>query len=170
MRNGFNIQIDHKVTQKKNFSVCFMLDIQKFRYVNSIYGVEMGGLRSAKSLSFWRKLKTMWSFGVHNDLFAVIMDESLQGCRCMWIQSRRGSVSRGSCQAGNVVLLILVLQCANFPDYFGSHNGAYETAEIYDEKYEKNPMTPPCCSAMIRWLKHAADMKWWSRRWLRRPR
>lgn len=51
---GFKIQIDHKVTQKKNFSVCF-IDIQKFRYVNSIYGVEMGDCVLQKISQFLEK-------------------------------------------------------------------------------------------------------------------
>lgn len=72
---GFKIQIDYKAAQKKIFSVCF-IDIQKFRYVNSIYGTEMGDYLLREIALFLEKTFIgNVVFRVHNDLFAVIMDE-----------------------------------------------------------------------------------------------
>ena len=71
---GFKIYIDHKCEQKKPFTVLFF-DLHKFRYVNSIYGTEMGDFLLQKFALFLEDVfHKQVVFRIHNDLFAVVVN------------------------------------------------------------------------------------------------
>jgi len=118
---GFKIYIDHKCEQKKIFTVLFF-DLHKFRYVNSIYGMEMGDFLLQK---FAQMLEDVFHkqvvFRIHNDLFAVVVNapqDSVKGYVRIVLERVQHEWKMPN---GKTTKLDAVAVLCQYPNYFESH-------------------------------------------------
>lgn len=118
---GFNTSLNRKCEQKKVFSV-LCVDLKKFRYVNSLYGTQMGDFVLQKVALFLKELfpKEM-VFRVHNDLFAVTISCSQDQLEPMDQQICARFREPWVLPDGQNIMLESVCIVCEYPTYFQSH-------------------------------------------------
>lgn len=119
---GIKIHIEEKCRQQRIFSVLYF-DLKKYRYVNSIFGMEMGDHLLQSFAEFLeRTFRKSVVVRVHNDLFAVVMngpqEESgelvskvLNRCKTPW-----------KLPDGREAKLDVVAVLCEYPKYFRTHS------------------------------------------------
>ncbi|SHK45435.1 GGDEF domain-containing phosphodiesterase [Hespellia stercorisuis] len=135
---GFKIFIDDKCAQKKLFTVLF-LDLNRFRYINSIYGIEMGDYLLQKVSAFLESIfPRQIVFRVHNDLFAVAVNEQ-QETLLPFVQIIINRFrSPWNLPNGKSAMLEPAISLCEYPQYFRTHTEMIQLQANMDRRIKES--------------------------------
>lgn len=118
---AFKQVVDRKCTQNKVFSV-IAVDLKRFRYVNSLYGIEKGDmLLKGVAAYLMQRFKREKVFRVNNDLFTVIVSGSQTSVRKYVGKILERFDLPWQMGAGKECLLEPAVVVCEYPRYFQSH-------------------------------------------------
>lgn len=118
---AFKLFIDRKCEQKKIFTVMF-LDIEKFHYINSIYGIAAGDYVLRKVSDYLSELlHGHVLFRVHNDLFAIAFNGPQDLVTDYVEQMTRRFEQTWALQDGREIQVHAAVVVCEYPRSFVSH-------------------------------------------------
>lgn len=118
---GFKQLIDTKCTQKKTFTVIF-IDIKKFRYMNSIYGIDMGDYILQKVAEYLEEtFKGQIVFRLHNDLFAVAINDAQDNLTGFALKIQKYFQNPWTLPDGRSCVIDPSVMLCEFPRFFREH-------------------------------------------------
>ena len=128
------------------FTVLF-LDLNRFRYINSIYGIEMGDYLLQKVSAFLESIfPRQIVFRVHNDLFAVAVNEQ-QETLLPFVQIIISRFrSPWHLPNGKSAMLEPAISLCEYPQYFRTHTEMIQLQASMDRRIKESHDLTFMCS------------------------
>ncbi|MDD2973126.1 MAG: GGDEF domain-containing phosphodiesterase [Lachnospiraceae bacterium] len=118
---SFRIFMDQKCNQRRTFTVMF-LNLKKFRYINNLYGVDMGDFILRKvALCLEGIFSRQIVFRIHNDLFAVVANGTQDSLQTEVDRLTRRFQKPWIFPDGRSTLMEPAIVLCEYPQFFGSH-------------------------------------------------